>query len=59
MLFRALTCCPETILLIDEWADQATLDAHHASPVMQHITELREKYGLTMRFERFDPVAAK
>ena len=42
-----------TVLLIDHWADQAALDAHHASPVMQKILALREKYGLHMRVERY------
>ena len=25
---------PETVLLIDQWRDQASIDAHHASPMM-------------------------
>ena len=33
---------PETVLLIDEWTDQAAIDRHHASPMMQKITELRD-----------------
>lgn len=44
---------PETVLLIDAWADQAALDAHHASPMMKTIAELREKYDLRMRAERY------
>ena len=44
---------PETILLIDSWTDQAALDAHHASPMMKQIAELREKYDLHMTVERF------
>ncbi len=44
---------PETILLIDRWTDQAALDAHHASPMMQTIAALRDKYDLHMRAERF------
>ncbi len=28
---------PETILLIDSWADQAAIDAHHASPMMVQL----------------------
>lgn len=43
----------ETVLLIDAWADQESLDRHHASPLMQKIAELREKYDLHMRAERF------
>ncbi len=44
---------PETILLIDAWADQAAIDAHHASPMMQMIAALREKYDLHMTVERY------
>ena len=44
---------PETILLIDSWKDQAAIDAHHASPMMATIAELREKYALHMTVERF------
>ena len=44
---------PETVLLIDSWADQAALDAHHASPMMGEIARLREKYDLHMRVERY------
>ena len=44
---------PETVLLIDQWADQRAIDAHHASPMMQTIAALREKYDLHMRVERF------
>ena len=43
---------PETILLIDSWADQAAIDAHHASPMMATIAALREKYDLHMTVER-------
>ena len=44
---------PETVLLIDQWRDQAAIDAHHASPMMAQIASLREKYDLHMRVERF------
>ncbi len=44
---------PETVLLIDSWRDQAAIDAHHASPMMEIIAELREKYDLHMNVERF------
>ena len=46
---------PETVLLIDAWRDQATLDAHHASPMMGTLAALREKYDLKMRAERYLP----
>lgn len=44
---------PETVLLIDSWKDQEAIDRHHASPMMERITELREKYDLHMRVERY------
>lgn len=44
---------PETVLLIDSWVDQAAIDAHHASPMMARIAELRDKYDLHMRVARF------
>ena len=44
---------PETVLLIDRWTDQQALDRHHASPMMQQIIRLREKYGLAMAVQRF------
>ena len=44
---------PETILLIDSWRDQKAIDIHHASPMMQTIATLREKYDLHMTVERY------
>lgn len=44
---------PETILLIDSWEDQEALDIHHASPMMGTLAELRDKYDLHMRVERY------
>lgn len=44
---------PETVLLIDSWTSQEAIDRHHASPMMQTILALREKYALTLRAERF------
>lgn len=43
----------ETVLLIDSWKDQHSIDLHHASPMMARITELREKYDLHMKVERY------
>lgn len=43
----------ETVLLIDIWKDQHALDLHHASPMMGEILRLREKYGLSVRAERY------
>ena len=44
---------PETVLLIDSWKGQEAIDRHHASPMMERIAELREKYDLHMRVERY------
>lgn len=44
---------PETVLLIDSWRDQAALDFHHESPMMDQIAELRGKYDLHMSAERY------
>lgn len=44
---------PNTVLLIDSWTSQEAIDLHHASPMMKTITELREKYDLHMRVERY------
>ncbi len=43
----------ETVLLIDSWKDQHAIDVHHASPMMEKITRLREKYDLHMKVERY------
>lgn len=49
--------CPmndaETVLLIDSWEDQHSIDMHHASPMMTQIIKLREKYDLHMKVERY------
>ena len=43
----------ETVLLIDSWENQEAIDVHHASPMMNTIVELREKYNLHMMVERY------
>ena len=43
----------ETVLLIDSWVNQESIDKHHASPMMKKIIDLREKYNLTMNVERY------
>lgn len=43
----------DTVLLIDSWVDQEAIDKHHASPMMEEIIKLREKYELHMRVERY------
>ena len=46
----------ETVLLIDQWKDQKALDAHHASPMMKQLAQLRDKYDLHMRVERMETI---
>lgn len=43
----------ETVLLIDSWKDQHSIDIHHTSPMMARIMKLREKYDLHMKVERY------
>ena len=43
----------ETLLLIDSWENQEAIDIHHASPMMKQIAELRDKYDLHMKMERY------
>jgi len=43
----------ETVLLIDRWKDQASLDEHHHSDLMPKIAALRERYNLHMKVERY------
>jgi quinol monooxygenase YgiN len=44
---------PETVLLIDSWADQKAIDVHHDSKMMDTILELRKKYDLRVSAERY------
>jgi len=44
---------PETVLLIDCWKNQEALDFHHKTEMMQTIAELRNKYHLAMKVEKF------
>lgn len=43
----------ETILLIDSWKNQESLDKHHKSETMNKIMELRNKYDLHMKVEKY------
>ena len=43
----------ETVLLIDSWQSQEAINLHHDSKVMEKITELRLKYHLHMKVERY------
>ena len=46
----------ETVMLIDKWRDEEALDIHHKSSMMREIAELRDKYKLSMRVEKFTEV---
>ena len=43
----------KTVLLIDSWENQESIDFHHQSPMMVKIAELRDKYNLHMKVERY------
>ena len=43
----------ETVLLIDRWKNEEALDIHHKSEMMKEIADLRNKYHLSMRVEKF------
>lgn len=43
----------DTILLIDSWEDQASLNRHHQSDTMKKIMDLRNKYDLHMKVEKY------
>lgn len=33
---------PETVLLIDMWKDQQSIDLHHSSPIMERLSDRSE-----------------
>ena len=43
----------ETVMLMDKWKDEESLEIHHKSKMMKEIAELREKYKLSMKVEKF------
>ena len=43
----------ETVLLVDSWDNQEAIDLHHSSSIMDQIMELRIKYHLHMKVERY------
>ena len=49
----------ETVLLIDRWKNQEALDIHHKSEMMKEIADLRNKYELKMRVEKFPQLEEK
>ena len=46
----------ETVMLIDKWKNQEALDLHHKSDMMKQIANLREKYSLRTKVEKFTEV---
>lgn len=44
---------PQTVLLIDSWENQEAIDRHHKSAMMSKIAQLRGKYDLHMKVERY------
>ena len=44
---------PETVMLVDRWKNEEALDIHHKSEMMKEIADLRNKYNLSMKVERF------
>ena len=49
----------ETVMLIDKWKNQEALDLHHKSAMMKEIADLRNKYELKMRVEKFSEIEEK
>lgn len=43
----------ETVMLVDRWKNEEALDFHHKSEMMKEIAELRNKYNLSMKVEKF------
>ena len=43
----------QTVLSVDSWENQETIDIHHHTPMMSKIVELREKYDWHMTVERY------
>lgn len=46
----------ETVLLIDKWKNQKALDLHHKSEMMKEIAELRKKYKLSLKVEKYTEI---
>ena len=46
----------ETVMLVDKWKDREAFDIHHKSPMMKEIANLRLKYKLSMKVEKYTEV---
>lgn len=44
---------PETVMLIDKWKNEEALNIHHKSEMMEKIANLRKKYHLKMKVEKY------
>ena len=44
---------PSSLLLVDRWIDQEAIDIHHKSEMMEEIAQLRKKYKLSMKVQRY------
>lgn len=44
----------DVILLVDKWINQEALDHHHQSDMMVKIAELRKKYQLKLKVEKYE-----
>ena len=42
------------VLLVEKWQSRQALSQHQASPVMEKITALREKWGVSRELELFE-----
>ncbi len=49
----------ETVLLIDRWKNEEALDIHHKSEMMREIADLKNKYHLSMKVEKFKSMEEK
>ncbi len=49
----------ETVLLIDRWKNKEALDIHHKSEMMKEIADLRSKYQISMKVEKFKSLEEK
>jgi len=43
----------ETVMLLDRWKSEEALNIHHKSDMMKEIANLRNKYELKMRVEKY------
>lgn len=45
-----------SVLLINEFTDEAAIKAHHDTPMLRQIAALRKEFNLTMNVERLTPL---